>query len=177
MPRPRVSVYIAASLDGFIARADGGIEWLSVVEDEHGEDYGFGEFIADVDTVVMGRNTFDMVAGFEPWPFADKRVVVLSHRPLEDAPAGVARHDGALADLILALGEEGVRRVYLDGGESIRQGLAEDLVDDLTLSHIPVMLGRGRPLFGPEVPHGRWQLLGARHFPTGLVQATYRRLE
>lgn len=177
MIRPRVSVFIAVSLDGFIARTDGGIDWLSVVEDEHGEDYGYGEFIADVDTIVMGRKTFDMVSGFEPWPFAGKRVIVLSHHSLPVTPDGVEAHDGPLPDLILRLGEAGAKRVYLDGGETIRQGLAEDLVDDLTLSHIPVMLGKGRPLFGPEVPHGRWQLLGARHFGTGLVQATYRRLE
>ncbi|MDD3444019.1 MAG: dihydrofolate reductase family protein [Zavarzinia sp.] len=176
MPRPRVSVFIAVSLDGFIARTDGGIEWLAMVEDEHGEDYGYGEFFADCDVVVMGRNTFDMVAGFDPWPYAGKRVIVLSRRDA-DLPEGAEIRQGPVAELLLALAEDGAKRIYIDGGDTIRQALAEDLVDDMTLSHIPVMLGRGLPLFGPEVPHGRWQLLGARHFPTGLVQATYRRLE
>lgn len=177
MPRPRLSVFIAMSLDGFIARTDGGIEWLSTVEDEHGEDYGYGEFFADCDVVVMGRNTYDMVAGFDPWPYQGKRVIVLSHRSLDAPPAGVERYQGPIADLIVRLGEEGAARIYIDGGETIRQALAEDLVDDMTLSHVPVMLGRGLPLFGEGVPHGRWQLLGSRHFATGLVQATYRRLE
>ncbi|MFZ2871805.1 dihydrofolate reductase family protein [Zavarzinia sp.] len=177
MARPRISVFIATSLDGFIATEAGGIDWLSTVEDEHGEDYGYGAFIADIDAVVMGRKTFDMVAGFDPWPFGDKRVIVLSHRDLGPAPEGVERHEGDLALLVARLGEDGVRRVYLDGGETIRQGLAEDLVDDMTLSRVPVMLGKGRPLFGPDVPYGRWQLLGSRHYPTGLVQATYRQLD
>lgn len=174
MARPIVSAYIAVSLDGFIAREDGGLDWLGRVHGDPGEDYGYRDFFDAIDAVVVGRNTYDAVLGFEDWPFAGKQVTVLTHRPL-DALHGESAHDGVLAPLLDDLGLRAVRRVYLDGGIAIRQGLAEGLVDDLTLSWIPVLLGRGRPLFGPEVAECDWQLVATAGFPSGLVQTRYRR--
>ena len=181
--RPQCAVFIAASLDGFIARADGGLEWLSIVE-RAGEDYGYRDFFDGVDALVMGRRTYDTVAGFDDWPYAGKRCVVLAHAP----PA--ARHgeefaSGAPGPLLERLGAEGVRRVYVDGGAVIRQFLAADLVAELTLSVIPVLLGDGIPLFGgpragvsppPPAPSParELRLSSARPFASGLVQLRYQ---
>lgn len=172
MKRPVVSVFIATSLDGFIAREDGTIDWLDCVS-APGEDYGFQAFFDGVDTLVMGRKTYDTVLGFPDWPFAGKRVVVLTHRAL--APRhGERAHAGALAPLLAALHAEGAKRVYLDGGQAIRQGLAENVVDDMTLSTVPVLLGRGRPLFAAEVPASTWDLVDSRAYASGLVRCTWR---
>ncbi len=162
------SVFIAASLDGYIARPDGGLDWLKAVE-RPGEDYGYAGFAATVDALVIGRRTYDTVLGFDAWPYPGKRVIVMTHRPL------VARHgeepfEGSPAELVRRL--EGVRRVYVDGGDVIRQFLAAGLIDDLTLSIIPVLLGDGVPLFGGAA-HGL-RLEGTRSFDSGLVQLRYR---
>jgi dihydrofolate reductase len=167
-------VYIAVSLDNFIARDDGSLDWLADVQDAGGDDYGYAEFIGTVDAVVLGRATYDAVRTFDTWPFTGRRVIVLTNRPLESA-FGEEVYAGALAPLIAALGGDGVRRIYLDGGATIRQGLDENLVDDMTLSIIPVLLGTGRPLFTRGLPGSRWTLTGADSYPTGLVQLHYHR--
>lgn len=175
MQRPIVSVYIAVSLDGFIARADGSLDWLQRVHTPDGDEYGYAAFMAGVDALVLGCDTYETVLGFEPWPFAGKAVVVLTHRPVQ-AAHGERAHAGALASLMRQLGEQGLRRVYLDDGGAIRQALAEGLVDELTLWWIPVLLGEGRRLVGPPVPESGRRLERARHYPSGLVQATYLRV-
>lgn len=173
MDRPRVSVYLALSLDGHIAREDGGLDWLEPMQ-ATGEDYGYAEFYASVDALVLGRRTYDAVLGFPEWPFDGKRVVVLTHRPVEPRH-GERVHAGALEPLLRDLARDGVRRVYLDGGVAVRGALAAGLVDDLTLSWVPVVLGRGRPLFDATVPASAWELVGSRAYASGLVQCTYRR--
>ena len=173
--RPQCSVFIAASLDGFIARADGALDWLSVVERAH-EDYGYRAFFDGVDALVMGRRTYDTVLGFDAWPYQGKRCVVLTHSP----PAARRRDEefagGAPGALLQRLAAEGVRRVYVDGGAVIRQFLAEGLVDDLTLSVIPVLLGGGIRLFeGGAASSGdrALRLIEARPFESGLVRLRY----
>lgn len=173
MARPQVSVYIAVSLDGFIARHDGRLDWLDRVKDAGGEDYDYQAFMETRDAVVMGRSTYDTVLGFGEWPFRGKHVTVLTHRPL-DPQHGETAYSGEVRPLLRRLGGLGLRNVYLDGGMTIRQGLVEGVVDDLTLSWIPVLLGKGRSLFAVEIPESSWRLASARGFPTGLVQATYR---
>ncbi|MFZ5756892.1 MAG: dihydrofolate reductase family protein [Pseudomonadota bacterium] len=178
MDRPQVSVFIAASMDGFIAASDGSIAFLDCVQ-APGEDYGFGTFFAGIDTVVLGRNTWETTQGFSQWPFTGKQVTVLSHRPLA-ATHGESVHAGPLAPLLERLRESGARRIYLDGGAAIRQGLAEGVIDDMTLSTIPVLLGKGRPLFGAEAgasgwPGTLWRLAGIDAFPSGLVQCRWQR--
>ncbi len=172
--RPRVSVYIAISLDGFIARDDGDLDWLAEVQEAGGNDYGYSGFMSTVDTVLLGRGTYDAVLTFDSWPFEGKRVIVLTNRTLASR-FGEAAYAGALGPLMDRLGSEGVQRVYLDGGATIRQGLDEGLVDDMTLSIVPVLLGSGRPLFTRGVPGSRWTLTGAESHPTGLVQVRYER--
>ena len=169
--RPRCSVFIAVSADGHIARADGSIDWLGVVQQE-GEDYGYQAFADTCDTIVVGRTTYDTVLGFDAWPYPGKRVVVLTHRPPPP------RQDetffaGPPADLVAALGREGAKRVYVDGGAVIQQFLAAGLIDDLTLSVVPIVLGRGIPLFAGALPERRLHLEESRSFPSGLVQLRY----
>ena len=170
--RPKCLVFIATSLDGYIARADGSIEWLHMVELE-GEDYGFKAFMDGVDAVVMGRKTYDTVAGFDgPWPYEGKRLVVLTHRA-SDPKHGETFYAGEVAALVEQLGREGVRNIYIDGGEVVTQFLKAELVDRMTVSLIPTTLGAGRPLFCGGHPERRWTLEHSRAWPTGLVQVTY----
>lgn len=169
-PRPRCSVFIAVSLDGFIARQDGSIDWLSRVE-APGEDYGYRAFMDSVDAVVLGRITYEHVLSFASWPFDGKRCVVLTHRPLAAPVHGEADFAGSPAALLDSL--DGARRVYVDGGAAIRAFLAAGLVDDLTLSVVPVLLGRGRPLFGPIPAERGLRLLATSTFGSGLVQLRY----
>lgn len=171
--RPRCSVFIAISLDGFIARADGGIDWLTTVE-RPGEDYGFGAFFGAVDTLVLGRKTYETALGFDAWPYAGKRVVVLTRDPSRAPRHGEELTSSELPALLERLGDQGARHVYLDGGVTIGRALAAGVVDELTVSIIPVLLGEGLPL----APHvGRdagLTLLEHRAFPSGLVQLRYR---
>ena len=173
--RPIVSVYIAISIDGYIARDDGALDWLEGVQDAGGDDYGYADFMSTIDAVVLGRETYDSVRTFDMWPFTGRRVVVLTNRPLVPAFGEVA-YAGALRPLMVRLAADGVQRVYLDGGATIRQGLDEALVDDMTLSIVPVLLGSGRPLFTRGLPGSQWSMTGARGHPTGLVQVRYQRI-
>ena len=169
--RPRFSVFIATSLDGFIARSDGGIDWLAMVETPS-QDYGYPQFFASIDTLLVGRGTYDTALGFPEWPYRHKRCLVLTHRPITPRydETAIAGEPCAIAR---ELYEAGARHVYVDGGATIRQFLAAGLVDSLTLSVVPILLGSGLRLFGPEQPETRLQLKQVRDFPTGLVQLRY----
>ncbi len=171
MARPRCSAFLAASLDGFIARTNGGLDWLARVE-ASGEDYGFAAFLASVDAIAVGRGTYDAVLAFAEWPYAGKRVVVLTHRPA--AP----RRDetfasGTPGEVMSALEAAGARRVYVDGGATVSAFLRAGLLDDLTLSVVPVVLGEGIRLFQPPLPERALALRDARSFPSGLVRLRY----
>jgi len=166
------SVYIAVSLDGFIARSDGTIDWLANVQ-RAGEDYGYKRFFDAIDTVIIGRKTYDQVLGFDPWPYAGKRCVVMTHAP------PVSRHgetffDGSALELVAGLREDGARRAYVDGGLVIQQFLAAGLVTDLTLSVIPILLGEGIRLFGKTGRDVPLALIRSTRFDTGLAQLEYR---
>ncbi|MDK2980502.1 MAG: hypothetical protein PWQ55_849 [Chloroflexota bacterium] len=171
----KISAYIAASLDGFIARPDGSLDWLPQPV-EGAEDYGYGRFFASVDAVVMGRNTFDTILFFGEWTYGDKRFFVLTSRPLkvpEFVPVVVERREGtpvALADELAALG---VQHVYLDGGRTIQSFLRASLLDEITLTTIPVLIGQGIPLFGPLEADVKLSLKESRAFEDGLVQNRY----
>ncbi|MDX2010429.1 MAG: dihydrofolate reductase family protein [Myxococcaceae bacterium] len=170
--RPRVSVYLGVSVDGCIARPDGALDWLDPFNDAAVGDYGYAAFAASVDAVVMGRATFDTVLGFGAWPYEGKRVVVMSGRPLPDG-AKAERAQGALTPMLTRLHDEGVRHVYLDGGALVRQGLSEGVVDALTLSVMPLVLGAGRRLFDDAVPTARLTLVESQSFSNGVVQLRY----
>lgn len=171
MHRPHVHVFVAASLDGFIADAQGDLAWLSAFDDPP-EQTGYAGLSAKTDTFVLGRNTYDTVRGFDAWPYAGKRVVVLTNRGLDGAH-GEEGHAGSLEGLLQDLWQQGSRHVYLDGGQAIRQGLRSGCVDELTISWAPLVLGAGVPLFGAELPLTRCQLVASRSLPSGLVQSVY----
>ena len=178
MTRARAAVFIATSLDGFIAREDGGIDWLLQrhARIPAGEDCGYAAFMAGIDRIVMGRLSFEQVATFDPWPY-DKPVLVLSRTGVAVPPALADRarvSAEAPRALLERLGAEGVRRVYVDGGQLIQSFLREGLVDELTVTTIPVLLGRGRPLFGALPGDVDLELVDARSWPFGLVQARWR---
>lgn len=165
------SVFIATSLDGYIARADGSIDWLQMAEAQ-GEDYGYKAFSDACDTLIIGRATYEVVLGFGTWPYEGKRVVVMTHKQYPILH-GEELFSGDPSELVHALGKKGARRAYVDGGNVIQQFLAADLIDDMTISILPILLGNGLPLFGPTVPERRLRLLESRGWPTGLVQVRY----
>src|SRR5262245_24801520 len=167
----RVSVFVGVTIDGFLAREDGSFDFLKPFESE---EHGYEEYMGTVDALVVGRETYETVLGFETWPWTGKRVVVLTHRPIEPGH-GETAYAGALKPLMERLANESIRRVYLDGGRAIRQGLDEDIVDDLTISTVPVTIGSGRPLFGGKPCTTKWTLTAVRQYRNGLVQARYER--
>jgi dihydrofolate reductase len=167
----RFAVFIAMSLDGLIARPDGGLDWL---EPFHDEDHGYGVFFASVDALVIGRGTYDTVLGFPAWPYGAKRLIVCTSRPASPAH-GEELWSGPPRKLAERLDREGVRRVYLDGGVLIRSFLREGLVDELTVDVVPIVLGAGRPLFATGLPELPLRQLEAKSFPSGLVQLRYAR--
>lgn len=166
------SIYIAISLDGFIARTDGAIDWLAIVERE-GEDYGWQAFFDSVDTLVMGRKTWETALSFPSWPYTNKRCVILSKDTARAAPHGEEFFAGDLAVLLDRLAAEGARRVYFDGGTIVGQALRDNVVDDVTLSLIPVLLGTGTPLAPGLTSDRRLHLTGHQVFASGLVQLRY----
>ncbi len=171
----QVSVFMALSVDGFIARPDGDLGWLARVE-APGEDYGYSEFMADIDAVVMGRRTFEKVLGFGEWPFADVYVVVLStSRPeaLGQLPGQIAWMSGEPDEILKALERGGYRRIYLDGGETVRRFTAAGRVDRWILSRTPVLLGSGIPLFDSTLGEVELRHIHTRAFSSGLVQSEY----
>lgn len=171
----KTSVFVGVSVDGFIARPDGGLDFLDAGGNEA---HGYEEFIATVDTLVMGRKTFETVVGFGVWPYGERRVVVLGHQPVDLTPieklgGRVERRSGTPADILAALEAEGARHVYLDGGVTIQGFLAAGLVERLVVSRVPVLIGSGIPLFG-ALPHDvRLRHVATRSFAGGLVQSEY----
>ncbi|WP_411991908.1 dihydrofolate reductase family protein [Agarivorans sp. DSG3-1] len=144
-------VYIAVSLDGFIADKNGGLEWLESVPNPEGLDLGYNAFIESIDALVMGRNTFEKVISFDcEWPYR-KPVMVLSNS-LKKLPEGftgdVRLMNGELTTLVNQLNQQGFNNLYIDGGLTIQQFLAQDLIDELILTRFPMLLGGGAPLFG-----------------------------
>jgi dihydrofolate reductase len=180
---PRGDVFIATSVDGYIARPDGSLEWLTgrPAEEETGEhdpdqDFGYGAFLATVDAVFMGRATFDVVQGFGgDWPYPKPVYVWTSHPDdIEVKPgADVRPVRGSLDDALERLRADGIGRVYVDGGATVREWLRAGLVDRMTISVVPVLIGEGIPLFGGTGDDIALELESCETFPGGMVQRTY----
>jgi len=171
----KLCLFIAISLDGFIAKTDGDISFLNQVELE-GEDYGYSGFINTVDTVILGRKTYDKVLsmGIES-PYGDRQIFVITRTPRPDSGKTVF-FSGKLADLVLSLKCQPGQNIYCDGGaEIISHLLQENLIDEMTVSVIPVLLGDGIRLFGYKFPEQKLQLLKSQSFEKGLVQLHYIR--
>ena len=171
-------VFIAASLDGFIARLDGDISWLTnSVYTIQSEDFGIAEFYSSVDTLVMGRNSYETALGFPEWPYSHLRVVVLSHSALVIPPVLVNKVEhisGSPAEVAQLLEASGSHHVYVDGGQTIQGFLQAGLINEITLTTIPILLGSGIPLFGSFNREFLLQLLDSRTYPNGFVQTKYK---
>ncbi len=170
------SVFIATSLDGFIARLDGGLDWLP---EGGGEPHGYPEFMATVDALVIGRGTYETVRAFPAWPYGATPVVVLSSTLARlDPPPGAVCDlmSGEPAALVASLAARGLHHLYIDGGLTIQRFLRAGLIERLILTRIPVLLGSGLPLFGPLPGDVRFSHVATRTYASGLVQSEYRRL-
>ncbi len=169
--RPKISVYIAMSIDGYIARKDGGLDWL-----EYGhvgdEDYGFKKFINSIDALILGRNTYEVVSGFDEWPYNGKRVIVLSHT-LKEVRKEAELFCGQISDLVSTLNSEGIKHVWVDGGVTVCKFLEAGLVDEITVSVIAMFLGSGIPLFSEMDKEQTCRLVSSQSYPSGLVQLKY----
>ncbi len=171
----RASVFVGISVDGFLARRDGGLDWLPGGDVEP---HGYDELFADVDTIVLGRNTWETVLGFPGWGYGRKRVVVLSGRPLDLSPAvargGVVEQMGGDPERIVAdLEGRGARHLWVDGGITVQRFLRAGRIDRLVLTRVPVLIGEGIPLFGSLPRDVRLRHVETRTFPSGLVQSEY----
>ncbi len=173
------SVFIACSLDGFIARPDGSIDWLEKANlaVPKGEDCGYAAFSKDVDALVMGRKTFELVLGFEQWPYNGIPVIVLS-KSLEALPSGLPK-DVTLSSetpavLCSRLALLGMKKLYIDGGKTIQSFLLEGLISEIIITQIPVLIGEGIPLFGPLKNEIQLQHLSTHAYEFGFVQNHYK---
>ena len=174
----RGSVFIATSLDGFIARPDGSIDWLLEANRAvpPGEDCGYAEFTAGIDGLVMGRASFEKALGFDPWPYGELPVIVLSRSGTVVPPALAPTVRVSALDppsLMAELAAAGHRHLYIDGGRVVQSFLRACLIDSLTITTIPVLLGRGLPLFGPLEADVALRLVASRRWDFGFVQNRY----
>jgi len=166
------SVFVGTSLDGFIARANGELDFLPA---GGGEPHGYDEFMATVDALVIGRKTFETILTFGSWPYGEKPVFVLSTRALAPAPTGAAveRMSGAPADIVAQLTARGIRHIYVDGGITIQRFLQAGLIHRLIITRVPVLIGGGIPLFGAVERDIPLKHVGTREYASGLVQSEY----
>src|SRR5436305_4799600 len=169
----KASVFIATSLDGFIARSDGALDWLP---EGGGEPHGYPEFMATVDALVIGRKTFETVLAFPEWPYGSKAVIVLSSRPENfQPPAGTncTIMTATPAEVVDRTAAQGMGHLYIDGGVTIQRFLAAGLIQRMIITRVPVLLGTGIPLFGPVAHDLRFAHVATRAYPSGLVQSEY----
>jgi dihydrofolate reductase len=166
------SAFVGTSLDGYIARSDGALDFLPP---GGGEPHGYAEFMATVDALVIGRKTYETVLDFDEWPYGTKPVFVLSRNALGSAPAGalVERLSGEPREIVLELESRDLRHIYVDGGITLQRFLRAGLIQRLIITRVPVLIGSGIPLFGDLPNDVRVRHVATRTFPSGLVQSEY----
>lgn len=172
-------VYIATSIDGYIATSDGGIEWLDELPNPDNSDYGYSEFIKNIDALIMGRKTFEKVCTFEEWPYKEK-VFVLSTTLTEVPPelvGKIAFISGTPAEIISNVNSQGFNNLYIDGGLVVQSFLAADLIDELIITKIPILLGSGIPLFGHLDKPLKLRLKSTKVYDDALVKSRYIRVK
>jgi len=172
------SVFIATSLDGYIADKKGGIDWLHAIPNPDHDDMGYVAFNNDIDALVMGRTTFETVCGFDvEWPY-DKPVFVLSNKwnEIPESHQGKAfLLKGTLTEILDQIYEKGFHSLYIDGGTTIQHFLKEDLIDEMVLTKIPILLGGGAPLFS-ELPNElEFELVATKTYLNQITQSHYKR--
>ncbi|MGA3089567.1 MAG: dihydrofolate reductase family protein [Terriglobales bacterium] len=169
-----VSVFVGTSVDGFIARRNGDFDFLP---EGGGEPHGYDEFMATVDTLVIGRKTFETVLTLATWPYGDKRVVVLSSRPLDLSAAGgcvVEQMAGPPSEIVSKLAASGAQHLYVDGGMTIQGFLRAGLIQRLIITRVPVLIGDGIALFGTLPRDLRLRHIATQQYPSGLVKSEYQ---
>lgn len=171
-------VYIATSLDGYIADKDGGIDWLEGIPNPDGDDMGYGDFMAQTDALLMGRTTFETVCSFDiDWPYT-KPVYVLSNTLTEVPEAYVGKVwlvKGTLTEVLRQINARGHYQLYIDGGTVISSFLAEDLIEEMIITVFPILLGGGHRLFGALPEKQEFELVNSKTCLGQLVQNHYRR--
>jgi len=168
-----VSVFVGTSLDGFIARRNGQYDFLDTAGNVP---HGYDEFISTVDTLVIGRKTFEIVLAFPDWPYGNRQVIVLSTGPLDFSKVRggrVEQMSGAPAEILSSLAARGVQHVYVDGGLTVQGFLRAGLIQRLIINRVPVLIGDGIPLFG-SLPHDvQLRHIATHPYATGLVKSEY----
>jgi len=176
--KSRNMVFIARSLDGYIADRNGGLDWLYSVPNPDHLDLGYEKFIQDVDAIVMGRTTFDVVCSFDmAWPY--KIPVFVLSSSLKSLPeefkdkAEIVK--GSLSEILELIHKKGFTRLYIDGGTTVQSFLKEDLIDELIITTIPILLGGGTPLFGELPKEMEFEHVESVLYLDAFVQDSYRR--
>ena len=171
-------VYIATSLDGFIADKDGGLDWLFAIPNPDNSDFGYGDFIKRIDALVMGRKTFETVCSFDcDWPYT-KPVFVLSNtlKSIPNEYEGKAELiSGPLKEVVNAINEKGYKELYVDGGTIIQNFLKENLIDEMIITKVPTLLGGGAPLFGELSEKMTFEHVKTEVLLNAMVQSHYRK--
>lgn len=176
------SVFIATSLDGFIARTNGDLDWLDNASAKipKGEDCGYQDFMKSIDVLIMGRNTYEKVLSFGAWPYEDKPVIVLSKNKIEipfNLTTTVTSSSETPKDLCNRLSSKKFQRLYIDGGITIQRFLAQGLIDNITITTIPIILGEGIPLFNGPNKDISLEHVKTKVFDFGFVQTTYKTIK
>ncbi|MBG7609453.1 MAG: dihydrofolate reductase [Anaerolineae bacterium] len=173
-------VYIATTVDGFIARENGSVDWLPSGAEAGSEDYGYNDFMNSIDALVMGRKTYEMVLSFGAWPYGDKPIIVLSSQQVaipEHLLHTVSVLCASPSDVVDHLAELGYKNIYIDGGKTIQGFINSDLVQKLIITKIPILIGSGIPLFGALAHDIKLHHLETLQFNNGFVQSKYEILK
>jgi dihydrofolate reductase len=170
----KIILYIATSLDGYIAKPNDDLSFLSIVQQD-GEDYGYADFVKSVDTVILGRKTYDWVmTQVSEFPHADKNSFIITRTP-KPSIGKTSFYTGKLQDLIIKLKAEHGKNIFIDGGaEIVNELLKENLIDEFIISVIPILVGNGTKLFKDGRPEQKLELLSTKKFDKGLTQLHYK---
>jgi dihydrofolate reductase len=169
----QLSVFVGTSLDGFIARRNGAYDFLPA---DGGEPHGYNEFMASIDALVIGRKTFETVLALPEWPYGDKQVVILSTRPLDLSKlreARVEQMSGTSQEIYSQLSSRGFKHVYIDGGITVQGFLRAGLIQRITITRVPVLIGDGIPLFGSLPQDMQLRHIATQAYKSGLVKSEY----
>mgnify|MGYP002640353640 CR=1 FL=1 len=177
----KITVFMATSLDGFIADKDGKVDWLNdlAVDQDSNEDYGFQTLLSSVDRLVMGRNTFDQVLKFDTWGYAELPVTVISHRSTPTQlpkNAKITFLGGTPEVLMETFTKAGDKHIYLDGGDLVRQFLNAELITEIITTSVPVLLGDGISLFHQPLSDLEWHIKETKNYPNGFIRTHWIRI-
>jgi dihydrofolate reductase len=171
-------VYIATSLDGYIADKKGNLDWLEIIPNPDDNNFGFSEFMKNIDALVMGRNTYETVLDFDiPWPYT-KPVFVLSNtldNIPDDLKGKVELAKGSIKEVLKVIYVKGYTRLYIDGGKVIKGFLKEDLIDEMIITQIPILLGGGISLFGSLEKRMVFEHIKTEVLLNAIVKSHYQR--